>query len=197
MGLSPSSKGIAPYGSLWATWSPTSRRRWSWLRSCGAPDNLPPPPPLKAPRIPDTTHPCQSHINPDDDQPWACARTHEYCKLPGRRVLEDILPQLENLRLVRLKSLERQANPLCRCITHPTLFFQLSFSPTNFMAVVLNYLGVVVAVAIVIRLLMSGRRPKNLPPGPPTLPIIGNLHLVCPNLMRTPNGALANRATDA
>jgi hypothetical protein len=38
--------------------------------------------------------------------------------------------------------------------------------------------GCVLALACVIALLRVGRRAKDLPPGPPTLPIIGNLHMV-------------------
>jgi len=30
------------------------------------------------------------------------------------------------------------------------------------------------------RLLRVGHRPKDYPPGPPTLPVLGNIHLVCP-----------------
>ncbi|KAH7146631.1 cytochrome P450 [Dactylonectria estremocensis] len=36
----------------------------------------------------------------------------------------------------------------------------------------------VALAAIVVRLLFTGRRPKNYPPGPPTLPLLGNIHLM-------------------
>ncbi|KAF4953618.1 hypothetical protein FGADI_5954 [Fusarium gaditjirri] len=36
----------------------------------------------------------------------------------------------------------------------------------------------VALAAILVRLLFTGRRPKNYPPGPPTLPILGNIHLM-------------------
>ena len=40
------------------------------------------------------------------------------------------------------------------------------------------FLAILGLIAGFVRLLAIGRRPRNYPPGPPTLPILGNIHLV-------------------
>jgi len=45
--------------------------------------------------------------------------------------------------------------------------------------------AVVAAVYLLARLLLVGRRPAGLPPGPPTVPVLGNIHQVdLPLIMR-------------
>lgn len=44
-------------------------------------------------------------------------------------------------------------------------------------------LGAAIAVVLLSRILRVGRRPKNYPPGPPTWPILGNIHQVCDKVL--------------
>jgi hypothetical protein len=40
------------------------------------------------------------------------------------------------------------------------------------------FLGAAIAAILLSRILRIGRRPKNYPPGPPTFPLLGNIHQV-------------------
>lgn len=46
------------------------------------------------------------------------------------------------------------------------------------MAISLTLLFVVGALSLLVQVLRLGRRPANYPPGPPTIPVFGNIHLV-------------------
>jgi hypothetical protein len=46
--------------------------------------------------------------------------------------------------------------------------------------------AVVAFVVLLVRILRIGRRPAGYPPGPPTVPLLGNIHLVSSSTQRRP-----------
>lgn len=67
-------------------------------------------------------------------------------------------------------------NMFCQLLL--TIKFENSLNSRAIMLPITLALGASIALFVLYLVLSIGQRPKNYPPGPPTIPILGNIHQV-------------------
>lgn len=75
---------------------------------------------------------------------------------------------------------ERETNIIFYCVSPPNLLETMASIPIHlsFVAKYPSIIWVIPTIFLVYKILTFGSREKHLPPGPPTVPILGNAHLI-------------------